>query len=221
MALARPGGAAARPSPAGLRISGAELFDPRRRGQDHRQDADHCTPTSPGASPELRRGPTALSGRSARPRVAGTVLGERIASELARPSRQLELDDPISTTRPRWTASASGCASACSTASAPGQDVHPLSLQCVAADEYGIDVIDVRLGRANHPPTVRQVIFDLIASERGKKAAEYESEGENTGAGLINSAKRSARGRDAGQRRGRGHPDSRHCQDRRGRSHSE
>ena len=43
---------------------------------------------------------------------------------------------------------------------------------------YGIDLVDIRLRRFNHPASVRDSIFNRIRSERNKKATEYKSEGE-------------------------------------------
>jgi membrane protease subunit HflC len=45
-------------------------------------------------------------------------------------------------------------------------------------DEYGIELVDVRLRRLNYPDSVRQTIFDRIRSERKRKAADYESDGD-------------------------------------------
>jgi membrane protease subunit HflC len=42
----------------------------------------------------------------------------------------------------------------------------------------GIDIIDVRIRRLNYPPQVRQAIFDRIISERKRKAAVYQSRGQ-------------------------------------------
>jgi membrane protease subunit HflC len=50
-------------------------------------------------------------------------------------------------------------------------------LQTQVRQEYGIELVDVRLRRFNHPLDVRESIFDRIKSERARKAAEYESEG--------------------------------------------
>jgi membrane protease subunit HflC len=58
------------------------------------------------------------------------------------------------------------------------------SLQESASADYGIEVVDIRLRRANHPPAVRQAIFDRIISERDKKAAQYQSEGERKAADI-------------------------------------
>jgi membrane protease subunit HflC len=52
------------------------------------------------------------------------------------------------------------------------------SLKEAALREYGIEVVDLRLRRINHPVAVRQAIFERIISEREKKVADYRSEGE-------------------------------------------
>ena len=72
----------------------------------------------------------------------------------------------------------------------PGQGENALSLRRVAAEEYGIDVVDIRLRRANHPPAVRQAIFDRIVSERNKKVMEYESEGRRRAADITSASER-------------------------------
>src|SRR5262245_55928024 len=46
-----------------------------------------------------------------------------------------------------------------------------------ALSEYGVEIVDVRLRRINHPPAVSDAIFARIRSERGKKVADYESLG--------------------------------------------
>jgi membrane protease subunit HflC len=56
-----------------------------------------------------------------------------------------------------------------------------------AEQEYGIEVIDVRLRRTNHPESVRKSIYERIISEREKLATFYKSEGERM-AGDITSA---------------------------------
>jgi membrane protease subunit HflC len=44
--------------------------------------------------------------------------------------------------------------------------------------ELGVDVLDVRLRRFNHPVEVRPAVFDLIRSERRQVAAKLRAEGE-------------------------------------------
>jgi membrane protease subunit HflC len=46
-----------------------------------------------------------------------------------------------------------------------------------ARQEYGVEVIDIRLRRTNHPAAVREAIFERIRAERNRKVVEYESEG--------------------------------------------
>jgi membrane protease subunit HflC len=45
-------------------------------------------------------------------------------------------------------------------------------------NEYGIDLVDIRLRRFNHPGSVRDSIFARIRSERIKEAKRYEDEGD-------------------------------------------
>jgi modulator of FtsH protease HflC len=47
-----------------------------------------------------------------------------------------------------------------------------------ARDELGVEVIDVRLRRFNHPVEVRPAVFELIRSERRQVAATLRAEGE-------------------------------------------
>ena len=56
-------------------------------------------------------------------------------------------------------------------------------LKQTALEKWGIEIVDVRLRRTNHPPAVRQAIFDRIISEREKKSADYRSEGERSSRG--------------------------------------
>ncbi len=63
-------------------------------------------------------------------------------------------------------------------------------LKEVADKQYGIEVIDVRLRRINHPPAAREAIFERIRSERARRAAEYESEGERRSLDIASESKR-------------------------------
>jgi membrane protease subunit HflC len=51
-------------------------------------------------------------------------------------------------------------------------------LQQQVLDEYGIELIDIRLRRFNHPSSVRDSIFARIKSERSKEATRYLSDGD-------------------------------------------
>jgi membrane protease subunit HflC len=67
------------------------------------------------------------------------------------------------------------------------------NLTDIARDTYGIDLVDIRLRRFNYPAGVRDAIFDRIRSERGKKAAEYQSEGEQLAKNIQSEAELTAR----------------------------
>lgn len=69
----------------------------------------------------------------------------------------------------------------------------PDNLQKQVADDYGIDIVDIRLRRFNHPPGVRSEIFQRIGSERYKKVADYESEGMRRAEDIKSAAEREAR----------------------------
>ena len=59
-------------------------------------------------------------------------------------------------------------------------------------DEYGIELVDVRLRRLNYPESVRPAIFERIRSERKRKAADYESAGEQQARKIRADAERDA-----------------------------
>src|SRR5690606_369432 len=52
-------------------------------------------------------------------------------------------------------------------------------LQKSASEQFGIELVDVRLKRFNHPSEVRQAIYDRIRSERNRDAVRYRSEGDS------------------------------------------
>jgi membrane protease subunit HflC len=67
------------------------------------------------------------------------------------------------------------------------------NLRDLARREYGIELVDVRLRRFNHPPSVRAAIFERIKSERKKKVIDYTSEGEKLAADITSEAERAKR----------------------------
>ena len=68
-------------------------------------------------------------------------------------------------------------------------------LQVPLRTEYGIDLVDIRLSRFNHPVNVRASIFQRIRSERSKKVAEYQSEGELRASNILSKAEQEVRER--------------------------
>jgi modulator of FtsH protease HflC len=121
---------------------------------------------------------------------ARALLGQRISSELGAAVGQMQLDDLISTEPDRVDKEREKLRQHLLHGVAADQQEHPTSLVGLAREKYGIDVVDIRLRRANHPPAVRQAIFDRIVSERDKKAAEYQSEGERQAADIKSASDR-------------------------------
>jgi membrane protease subunit HflC len=66
------------------------------------------------------------------------------------------------------------------------------NLQKQIGDEYGIQIVDIRLRRFNHPPGVRSEIFTRIRSERYKKVADYNSDAERRAEDIMSAARREA-----------------------------
>jgi membrane protease subunit HflC len=58
---------------------------------------------------------------------------------------------------------------------------------------YGIELIDIRLRRFNHPVNVRGSIYDRIRTERRRAAARYESEGTREASDIVAKAEAAVR----------------------------
>jgi membrane protease subunit HflC len=55
-------------------------------------------------------------------------------------------------------------------------------------DEFGIDLIDVRIKRADLPSEIEQAVFDRMRSERERIAAQLRAEGEEQAKQITSSA---------------------------------
>jgi membrane protease subunit HflC len=117
------------------------------------------------------------------PEGAKAILGQRINSELGAAVGRMELDDLVSIEPGKVDRKRDALRE---------QLLHGdgSSLQDVARREYGIDVVDIRLRRTNHPVAVQQAIFSRIVSERNKKVADYRSEGERQAADIRSASDR-------------------------------
>ena len=152
---------------------------------------------------------------------AKSVLGQRLTSQLGAAVGKMELDDLISTDE----VPAGDGADKVRRVDQKRERLRTVlldegdqPLRETARKEWGIEIVDVRLRRTNHPPAVRQAIFDRIISEREKKSADYRSEGERQAADIKSESDRKVAetahgggGRGAaparpGRRRGRPHP---------------
>jgi membrane protease subunit HflC len=123
---------------------------------------------------------------------AKSVLGQRLTSELGAAVGKMELDDLISTERTPEDGKGQRSRvdrerDALRTRLLDGGD---RPLRRTALEEYGIEIVDVRLRRTNHPAAVRQAIFDRIISEREKKSADYRSDGEKQAADIRSASDR-------------------------------
>lgn len=163
-------------------LPGAELLtrDPKRNTIDKTLtiDAYVCwrIADDPGGVDRFIRGVGTPDG-------ARSVLGQRINSELGAAVGELELDDLISTEPGKVDARRKALRHRL-------LDAGSQPLRDVARRDYGIEVVDVRLRRTNHPAAVRQEIFNRIVSERDKKVADYRSEGERLAADIRSNGDR-------------------------------
>ncbi|MSR30990.1 MAG: protease modulator HflC [Gemmataceae bacterium] len=110
---------------------------------------------------------------------ARAILSQRVNSELGAIVGTMELDDLVSVEEGKVERKRVELRNRLLGAGPEGK-----SFQATTLAEYGIRVVDIRLRRANHPPAVRQAIFDRIISERDRKAAEYQAEGEKKAADI-------------------------------------
>jgi modulator of FtsH protease HflC len=153
-------------------LAGAELLtrDPRRNTIDKTLtiDAYVCwrIADADGVDRFIRRVGTAEG--------AQAILGQRVGSELGAAVGQMELDDLIAVGPGKVDRQRERLRERL----LEGSDAGGRSLREVAREDYGIEVVDLRLRRLNHPAAVQQAIFERIRSEREKKAADYISEGQ-------------------------------------------
>lgn len=61
-------------------------------------------------------------------------------------------------------------------------------LQEKLRQEYGIEVVTLRVRRLSYPEAVRTSIYERIRSERGRKVAEYENQGRKESSDILSKA---------------------------------
>ncbi len=119
---------------------------------------------------------------------AKAILGQRISSELGAAVGRMELDDLVSVEPGKVERERSKLRDRLLSGDSEGTGLRDL-----AREEYGIEIVDIRLRRANHPAAVRQEIFDRIRSERNKKVAEYQSDADKLAKEIRSAAERKKR----------------------------
>jgi membrane protease subunit HflC len=112
------------------------------------------------------------------PDQAQAILAQHISSELGAAISQMELDDLISTEEGRVDRQREALRQRLLRACGSAAD----ALGNRTGRDYGIEVADIRLRRANHPPQVRDAIFARIMSERERRVADYQSAGKKQAA---------------------------------------
>ena len=122
------------------------------------------------------------------PEKAQQILETRIASQLGAAIAQLHMDDLVSTDpgKKKGTTHVE-------------ESLDKLQNELLADlakgvhDEYGIELVDIRLRRYSYSGQVRASIFDRIRSERSKKVTEYQSEGARQAQNIASEADEKAR----------------------------
>jgi membrane protease subunit HflC len=113
---------------------------------------------------------------------AQTVLGQRISSRLAAVVGKMSMDDLVSVEPGKVQARMKRL-----------REELLASQRDRAREEYGIQLVDIRIRRVNYPEQVRNSIFERIKSERATKAAEYQRQGTTQAAEIRSSAEKQAR----------------------------
>jgi modulator of FtsH protease HflC len=122
------------------------------------------------------------------PERARAVLSSRINSQLGAAVGQLRMDDLVSVE-----------AGAQQGATRVDDTLQQLQAKLLAGlhvsvrNEYGIELVDIRLRRITYPSQVREEIFKRIRSERSKKVTEYQSEGDRQARNIESAAEEKVR----------------------------
>ena len=66
-------------------------------------------------------------------------------------------------------------------------------LRMKVREEYGIEIVTLRIRRLSYPEAVRSSIYERIRSERGRKVAEYENQGRKEAAEILSKADKDRR----------------------------
>lgn len=122
------------------------------------------------------------------PERARSVLGPRITGQLGAAVAQLRMDDLVSVDQG---AQAGGTRVDDTLARLQAKLLG--GLQEKVLEEYGVDLVDIRLRRISYPAQVRDEIFNRIRSERQKKVTEYVSEGKRRAQNITSEAEEKER----------------------------
>jgi modulator of FtsH protease HflC len=124
------------------------------------------------------------------PERAESILGQEIGSRLGAEIGNMRLEDLISIVPPKQVEDRMNRLSR-RLLDQMGTDEdgsERLSLRAKARRAYGIELVDIRLRRFNYPPQVRNAIFERIRSERMRKVADYQNEGNKKAKEILSQA---------------------------------
>jgi modulator of FtsH protease HflC len=129
------------------------------------------------------------------PEDAQRILGQRISSRLGAAVGRMKVDDLIGVADPAVVEQRMDRLrdQLLDAPGSPGAPTAEESLRVLARKSYGIDIVDIRLRRFNHPASVRDEIFKRIRSERAEKAMEYTTEGTQKARDITSLADRTAK----------------------------
>src|SRR5262249_43398227 len=137
------------------------------------------------------------------PERAKDILGQRISSELGALIGKTRMDDLIvvdekTVAQPGQRGKAEKTLELLRQRLLTGQDTNngdpePGSLLVQARNDYGIELVDIRLRRFNHPASVRDAIFERIKQERKTRKEKYINEGITLADNIKNKASSDAK----------------------------
>src|SRR5262245_8130838 len=122
------------------------------------------------------------------PERARSILGPRVTSQLGAVITQMAMSDLVSTD--------AGAIAGKTKVDEKMAGLHEkllAGLKGPLRQDYGIELVDIRLQRFNHPSDVREAIYQRIRSEREKKATEHRSEGKRLAQNIESTADEKAR----------------------------
>jgi membrane protease subunit HflC len=126
---------------------------------------------------------------------ARTILRQQVSSELGAAVARMELDDLISVEPGKVEKNRERLRERLLAGRGLDRETtqETVGLRDRAREEYGIEIVDIRLRRTSHPPAVRDAIYERIRSERNKKVADYDSDGKKQADDIRTAADRRAK----------------------------
>jgi membrane protease subunit HflC len=129
---------------------------------------------------------------------ARAILGQRVNSELGALIGQMRMDDLISKDLVDVPLDPHNPQAGTTSVTKVERNMEELRKKLMARlekavlEEYGIQIVDIRLRRFNHPAEVRPAIFARIEAERNRQANFYRTEGKQRAKEIVSEAQAAA-----------------------------